>query len=133
MTVIHCVSDNTLSGSACGHTYAEIIWSIIKYREALVCHQPFKTREHRVREKVQGIEVKEVPGHLCRACARAINKRDRAFQRKTRRWFGSSVQHRKLQNTIGWDGADLILNPWRNVSRKLCVERAIAREEGRES
>lgn len=130
MSVVHCRSELTESGAACGSSNASDFWGERKYREALVCHMPFRSHDGVPRLAVRGIEVNEVPGYLCKACARSLNKRDREFQRKVRRWFGSAAQAQSLKNTLRFR-ADEILHPWAHASRKLTVERAIAREEGR--
>jgi hypothetical protein len=67
----------------------------------------------------------------CKRCLASLAKRDRAFQRKARRWFGSQSQCAHMQRTIGRDRAEDALHPWRHTSRKADAARAIAREEGR--
>lgn len=70
------------------------------------------------------------PGVTCKRCLASLAKRDGEFRLKTRRWFGSHAQAQSLANTLRFR-ADEILHPWAHASRKLNVERAIAREEGR--
>ncbi len=64
----------------------------------------------------------------CKRCLASLAKRDRAFQRKARGWFGGQRQKRHLESVLGLFGAYAEL-AWGRSNGSYYAARAIAREE----